>query len=230
MHRIVSARETRRNRALLFVGASLLVAMSIVVGWLLGRSGALAYDYSSNLQRSMNQLQTENASLQEQLTSLNTLSNLGEETDNHLQLHLQNLNETNLRLQKENSFLREILEPSASRTLTIRDLELYPTVEDYAYDYSFTLTGNLEKAMRGQLTISVSGELNGELVVLSMTEITRPDMDKLSYRFNYLQVIKGRIWLPEDFIPQLLIVEEASTSGNGSSPKHLFNWILRENI
>jgi hypothetical protein len=108
--------------------------------------------------------------------------------------------------------------------LAVHALSLKPVAGSRAWNFAATLTQNFKRGpeTKGQLTLSVSGVVDGKLETLEWKDLTQKgDVAGIDYAFKYFQQINGTIMLPEGFEPNRV---RASVDGDGGHSNQEFSW------
>ncbi|MBF2755118.1 MAG: hypothetical protein ISN29_07660 [Gammaproteobacteria bacterium AqS3] len=236
-HHIVSRSDLRRWVIWGVLGACALTTLAALAGIYYGdRAQRLATLGLEELSQRIEQLHAENHQLRSEAAALNAQLSVDVRTETDLRESLNRLIAENEELQRENAFYRGIVHQSdtGKRGLLIRNFDLLPTPLPDVFEYRFALTiegSRPDRALKGKLRFSLSGEREGEPAVLSMREFTQPAMRSLAYEFKYLKTISGRIKLPAGFEPLIFIIEEVPRRRRSApAPKHLFNWVLAKEV
>lgn len=190
-----------------YIGVGFLFALFLTVSFLLGRSFA-QQDLNETRQKLMlaeaqleiTQGALENASenlvMQKQSAQIDTLSN--QELVNSVKTMQQSNNE----LVSELSFYRKIMAPELEQEgLEIDSLRVNMTDLSNKYHFQTTLiqAGKQSQFLKGELTIKLVGELDGEAKEYDIRELGTFNKKYFQFQFKYFQNIQGFIEIPAGF-------------------------------
>lgn len=205
-----------RNPWLRAVVRLLLVLLVLGAGWQLYHLGYIrgGDDYGSamrelrDLRERVPTLDRENRQLRQDNTLLRRELTVEREVANRVRLDIQGLEQHIHELTEELDFYRNIVSPdNLDRGLHIQKVRLTPADVPGVYRYQLVLTqvqGN--QSIEGRVTLWLEGRRDGESVQLEHGDLVPGEEDGQSFSFRYFQVIRGRLQLPGDVIPEALVV------------------------
>ena len=227
-HRVMPVARIWRIFVYLVLLLLVVFALGFSGGYLLFRYDAHTSErrmerLDSDLNSAQNRLQelSRTRIAKENKAQIDTLAN------RELDSHIQALYDENLRLQQEVRFFRDILKPSSGgRELMVRNFEVVPSTEPDLYQVSFTLAvrGELRKSVTGHVRFSVYGDLKGTAEVLPMEVLLLEPKKRDAYKFRYLHKMDYQVHFPNEFSPQMFIVDVLPSGGEKDSVKQMFNW------
>lgn len=134
--------------------------------------------------------------------------------------------------QEELKFYRNIMAPELSQQgLTIADFKLFNQKEDNAVKFKLVLTqaGKQEQFIKGNVTLTVTGQLNGQAVSYSFRELGTFQAKDFQFQFRYFQNIEGVIQLPEGVIAQKVSILAKTTGlAKNQTNETQFDWTLSD--
>lgn len=165
--------------------------------------------------------EAENRALREQVAVLERAAQVEKEAYGKVDEHLRELQAEILNLKEELAFYRDIV--SSGDGLGIQGLEIQREGSGEEYRYRLVLTGNLkdDRVNAGTVTLAVAGEHDGRLQQLWMSELAG-----IRFEFKYFQTIRGRLTLPEGFVPHGMIVQVTEQGALQPTLEKTFDWPL----
>lgn len=113
--------------------------------------------------------------------------------------------------------------------LTVHSLLLVPTSSQRVFRFEVTLSQNLRRAgiISGNVDLTIEGIEADQPRRLRTGDVMAENQTDLSFRFKYFQLLDGSIMLPEDFIPERIIVninpDQLEKDSDGPAPQ-AFGW------
>ena len=113
--------------------------------------------------------------------------------------------------------------------LTVHSLLLVPTSSQRVFRFEVTLSQNLRRAgiISGNLDMTIEGIESDRPKRLRIRDLMAENPTDLSFRFKYFQLLDGSIMLPEDFVPERIIVninpDQVDKDSDGPTPQ-AFGW------
>jgi len=141
--------------------------------------------------------------------------------------NLEALQDERDNLKKEIKFYHTLLTtPKADSTqISIQELIVHPTEQQHAYRFEVILIQRAQnpKTQSGQIQFELIGQQANQHKRLAMQAITAEQITHLNYNVNYFQIIRGKLQLPEQFIPERIIVN-ILPKGESSARQVTFRW------
>ncbi|MCG8497214.1 MAG: hypothetical protein MI796_14370 [Enterobacterales bacterium] len=140
---------------------------------------------------------------------------------------LRELNDETLELKEELMFYRSLLSPADLEPgLQILGVKLIKSIQGSAYDYKVVLTQrrNNSRFAKGRIQIAVNGIRNEENVALQTTDILEVGGSELDFRFKNFQSLEGQIRLPENFVPQEVLITAVPVRGSLKKVERNYEW------
>ncbi len=133
----------------------------------------------------------------------------------------------NAALRSDLAFYKNIMAPaSILKGLQIDRLSLNEN-PDGSFEFRLVLTqvGNNNRYQLGLVTISVIGQVDGSIKVLTLPELS-PQFDEVGvkFRFRYFQDVKGALTLPDGFEPLKIQVVAQPKGGETGKSERIFSW------
>ncbi|MDY6993701.1 MAG: DUF6776 family protein [Pseudomonadota bacterium] len=116
--------------------------------------------------------------------------------------------------------------PKADSTqIAIQEFIVHHTEQQHHYRFQLILTQRSKKpeTQSGQIQLELIGQQANQHKRLAMQAITAEHMTHLKYEVDYFQIIKGQLQLPEQFIPERIIVN-ILPKGSSSARQATFRW------
>lgn len=218
-----------------FLEALVAVVLFAAAGWLAYQAGRAVLVPKFDAARAANErllianqrLVAANARLEERVAILERSMQIGAKAQDDVRVHLTGLQEEILDLKEEVAFYRSIAESGRPRGLAIQSFNVrHDSDEDDAYRYRLVLTGDMknDKVISGTVNFFVAGEQRGRLRQLSLAEVSDASSREISFQLKYFQKLKGRLRLPEDFIPHRVFVQVTASGETPSTIERTFDW------
>jgi hypothetical protein len=217
----------------------LLLTICLAIAWLAfdygrkraGFDSAEAEQVRQHLEAQLTEMTLERHRLRDRIAVLERSSQIDAEAARGAQEQINAVQDENLRLQEELTFLRSILEShQAESGIRIHELKIQKRQEDRHYGFGFTvskLTKN-NRTIEGKIYISVRGTQNGEAQEHDLAELTPEGTESLKMRFRYFQNVTGEILLPEGFAPGSFMVNVKPSDRDHPSVTQVFDWSPEE--
>ncbi len=144
------------------------------------------------------------------------------ESISQLQTHIDGL-ETEL------SFYRGIMAPEKDvKGLHIADFTIERLASENQYSYMIALTQVKvhDLFLKGNVTATVEGLLNGKPTQYAMSELSDTASKDLQFTFKYFQHLNGRLTLPQGFVPEKISVTAKTSGRNSQVAEKLFQWSI----
>ncbi|MFV2055533.1 MAG: DUF6776 family protein [Thiohalomonadales bacterium] len=216
----------------------LATASLSIIAWLMYSYGYYRAGFdNSNLHltrgiiaNKLDKMETFNGRLREKNATLEQSKRIDQAAFLDVDGTLQELQDEILELRQEVAFYRGIVAPTESASgLSIGRLEFQPIGSDEGYRYKLVLMQTKlhrkkVKTIKGKVTMTVNGILNGDQKQLSLAELTHKKSSSLKLQFKYFQNIEGDIVFPEGFIPSSVVIELRPKGKGYSRIKKNYNW------
>ena len=223
MSLVVKPHNPWRVRIFIFLSATII----ILAGWILFEYGRFnagfdsieAYKERGELLDTQKELEDQVENLREQKAVLERASQIKKKAYAELDINLKILQAELLELKGELAFYRGIVSPSnASAGLRLQRFKIESTGQPRGYRSKVVLTQVLKnhRLARGSVHLSMEGLLNGQLMVLSLKELTEKRIKEIKYRFKYFQNLEEDLILPEGFHPLRAMIKVVPSSGKDS--------------
>jgi Family of unknown function (DUF6776) len=189
--------------------------------------GSLRKEHTE-LRRHYRDLNRKYISLRERNTILESSSRIDQQASRDIQEQLAYLQEELQAAQEEVKFYRGIMAPGdVPSGLRIHQFELTPGLQsdDYHYDLVLTQMKNHDRTVSGLVEWKIIGNNGGEIRELKLSDVTRPEVDHLDFRFRYFQHLTGIINLPEGFKARVVVLSVKATGKDAVEPvEESFEW------
>jgi len=210
------------QRPVLIAAVGLLALVCLAGGYWAGQLSASTAEVSGNLlAEDLDRMRRALMESEDALVDAELSANVNRAAADTLRRDMQKQHREVLRLQEEVVFYKSLMAPGAlPKGLQVTELELTRAGDDGVFTYELLLT---QVALRrnyisGEVRFDVIGHRQGDDsataddVVLSLTELAPETSYPLKFKFRYFQDLKGRIVLPDDFVPARVLVT-ANQSG-----------------
>jgi hypothetical protein len=189
--------------------------------------GSLRKEHAE-LRRHYRDLNRRYISLRDRNTILESSSRIDQQAARDIQQQLANLQEELQAANEEVKFYRGIMAPGDVHAgMRIHQFELTPGVQsdDYHYDLVLTQMKHHDRMVTGLVEWKIIGNNGGEARELKLSDVTRPEVDHLDFRFRYFQHLTGIISLPEGFRARVVVLSVKTTGKNAVDPlEQSFEW------
>lgn len=216
-HRTKTPRIVHANSATRWFGVFFLGALIGAVAW-------LAFDYGREwaglstsdsglavrrLRASLKVLKEEREQLHIQLAAQERSSQVDREAARAARAALRGIQQEKQELEKDIRFLRNLVDTESTGVLRIKDFKLNNRAGANRYAYAFTVTQLKEGVglSKGRIHIQVAGLQDDNEVQLGLAELESKRADGVKMRFQHFQEVRGKLHLPEGFVPQRVHVE-----------------------
>ena len=142
---------------------------------------------------------------------------------------LTNIHGERAELLEELGFFRNLMtSDDGPRGLRIGDFNLYPGEGPSSYNFVILVTqaAKIRRLVSGQASLLVRGTLAGNDAQFSLTELGTDKEASLDFRFRYFQDLAGVLNLPENFVPEAVIVTVRTKKG--PPVDKAFPWAVEE--
>lgn len=220
MSLVVKPHSPWRMRTIILFG----IAINIMAGWMLYEYGRFtsgfdsldAYKERADMLDEQKSLEGQIEELREQKAVLEREAQIEKKAYTDLNINLKALQVETQELKEELAFYRGIVSPdNASAGLRLQRFVIESTGQPRGYRSKVVLTQVLKnhRLARGYVTLSMEGILNGQLMTLSLKDITEKRIKEIKYRFKYFQNLEEDLVLPEGFKPLRAMIKVIPTSG-----------------
>jgi hypothetical protein len=184
----------------------------------------------AELRRHYRDLNRRYISLRERGTLLESSSRIDQQAARAVQEQLAHLQEALQAAREEVKFYRGIMAPGdVPSGLHIHRLELTRGLQsdDYHYDLVLTQMKHHDRIVTGQVEWKIIGNNGGETRELKLSDVTRPEVDHLGFRFRYFQHLTGIIRLPKGFRARMVVLSVKATGKDAVDPvEQSFDWAV----
>ncbi|NIP16062.1 MAG: hypothetical protein GWM88_15560 [Pseudomonadales bacterium] len=227
-----------RRRMLMALIVALVCAGGAAGGFYLGESKAgLDVAYVEALERLDQGNKAEIAELRSRLVDADLARNVDSEAARELRDDIRALRDEVAGLQEEVTFYKSIMAPdSIERGLQIAEFQITPgeMVNEFTYHLLLTQVEARRDWVQGTVTLDVVGRRTLDPsredveLVLSLTEIAKIDTYPLSFRFRYFQDLTGSMKLPDEFLPEAVVVTARRRGARSERLQQKFAWATSE--
>ncbi len=138
-------------------------------------------------------------------------------------------------LKQEIEFYKRIMAPELKEGgFLIEAFDVEKAVSDNAYRFQLVLMqqDKIKSVVKGNLNVELVGSKNGKPVRHQLKKLMSSDVKQLSFSFKYFQTVSGQLILPEDFIPEKVIVkaEVYQFQKKRGDLQREFNWQVNDKI
>lgn len=207
--------------------AFLLVVIFFIGRWDRDRELEQSYETMQGLDAEIAQLSERNGELVKKNVRLSADGKIDRDAYKSVNLTLVNLQQDILYLKEELVFYRGIVSPSKSGyAVNVQEFSVSsePAKNTYSYKIVLTKSGRSNYSIRGEVSLSVQGLLNGKSKSYALSEISGTAKIKKKYSFRYFQIFEGLMNLPDKFYPETVKVRVKSKTKKVKSIQNTFNW------
>ncbi|WP_229528269.1 DUF6776 family protein [Planctobacterium marinum] len=214
-----------------------LIAVMFFSGWLGYTWSGLKHEQQQEeiqtLNQSINNLVTENDRLTRDINilgvDLEVARLAAEENRKRFQQQMSTENE----LRRELSFYQKVMAPELEQDgFVIDSFNVEPTASDGFFRYAMILMqqDRHRTTVKGRVKISLVGSHAGKPSEIQLTDSMTENSDDMEFSFRYFEVLKGEFSIPDDFAPELIVVESYLKDKKWGSDylKRTFEWQLNE--
>lgn len=227
----IDPRVQRRQRILMVLAVLALPMLVYGAYWKGGEDSRERIRQLEVLEQHYEQLTRELEHAQQMQAVLSSGERLGRQANEQSRQTIKLLEEQIYKLQQDLAFYKGVLAPASRREgLRIRSFELQGTDDPLLYRYKLLLSrvGTDDKALEGQVRISVVGKREGKEVELDLAELSSEWNSTTSFGFRHLQAFPegaryAELRLPEDFVPDQIKVR-ADIKGQRQPLERTYNW------
>ena len=203
----------------------LAVTIIALAGWVLFEYGRFssgfdsvdAYKERTGLLNAQRELENQIEALREQKALLERAAQIEKKAYAELDINLKVLQAETLELKEELAFYRGIISPdNASAGLRLQRFKIESTGQPRSYRSKVVLTQVLknERMAKGTVRLSMEGLLNGQLMTLSLKDLTEKHIKEIKYKFKYFQNLEEDLILPEGFKPMRAMIQVIPATGD----------------
>jgi len=213
------------------VAMFLLVLVQLGLAFDLGRRNA-GYDsseataYIEQLQRQIQELQSESEESQRRAAMLERNSRIEDDTSEQLKKSLDEAQAEAVELKKELSFYKSIVSPEdGKQSIMIQTIQLKKD-ELGAFDYKIMISqrGRNDSFARGTAEVTVKGLMQGKNKVLDLSDISEEAKKPIKFGFRYFQNLTGKLKLPDGFVADYLRVKLTPRTAKLDDVDEQFPW------
>ena len=78
---------------------------------------------------------------------------------------------------------------------------------EFQYELMIAQGAGRKESVKGRYSLSISGELDGEVKMLSLTEVSKKALNSERFSFRYYEFLNGELKLPNGFVAKFVEVE-----------------------
>ncbi len=235
-HRAVVTRRHPRHYQFLLLGMSLVALLFLAIGYLTG--------VSTTPEKIISLMQDESAeetvpisihnALESEAAVLRTQSAVNRAALDQLRNDLSNRDSEISDLETNLSFFRSLMvSGKLAAGLGLQPLELIDLGDGRNFEFRIIVQQQAKEhnLVKGTLTVSVFGSREGQFESHTLSSLSEDlNEDVIPFRFRYFQKIRGRLKIPEGFVPQGIDAIARSSSPNRATVQKKWPWLTRENF
>lgn len=160
------------------------------------------------LKEKLAEVEAERDDLQQQVATLTRTVQIDQEAVRQVRASLVALQNERLELREEVAFVSSLLSDGKTKAgLRARNFVLEPLENPREYRFRFTLSKfpQTDETVRANLSLSVTGRMDGEEEVLDLQKIVLGD-SPAKLEFKQIMQVEGALVLPEGFVPERVTV------------------------
>lgn len=213
---------------LLIALAAVLLIITFFIGrWDQDRTLHDSYEMIEEMNVAINALTERNNDLVTKNARLSSGSKVDRDAYSSVNVSLVSLQREILSLKEELVFYRGIVSPAQTDLgVNLQELSVLSTLKDDEYRFKIVLTksGRSKYSVRGEVSVSVTGLIDGKSKSFTLNELSEDSKSKLKYSFRYFQIFEQAIQLPAEFYPEVVTVAIKSKTRKVKSIESTFNW------
>lgn len=162
------------------------------------------------LAHSVENLKTENESLNRQLNILGVELEVARLANEKNQQLIQQELDSKISLRKQLSFYQKVMAPELEQEgFTIDAFNVVSTHSDDYYRFTLVLMQFDKKrdTVKGRVNLFVRGSLKGKPIEYNLKDLMANQADAMDFSFRYFEVLKGEFKLPAEFMPEKVTVK-----------------------
>lgn len=134
-------------------------------------------------------------------------------------------------LRRELSFYQKVLAPELEQDgFVIDSFNVEPAASEGFYRYAMILMQQDKNRLtvKGNVSVTLVGSQEGKPAEIDLQPLLSQGSDKLDFSFRYFEVLKGDFTLPDNFQPELIVVESHLKDKKWGQDflKRTFDWQL----
>ena len=188
-------------------GAWTLGAVAVFV---LGIAAGRGLGFPNGLEARARRLATQNATLQDQIQSLQQQQQTASTAMAALKQSLGARDSELQKLKQEQAFYSKLIGIDGDRSgLGVHGIAVTQVPGTDAWNFVTTLVNTAENAdaARGTLTLAVEGVRGGKLATLDWADLAGPGAkDGVPFAFKFFQQVRGSFVLPNGFVPNRVVI------------------------
>jgi hypothetical protein len=182
----------------------------------------------ATLARQYRDLARESDTLRERNAILERSSQIDQQAAQDIQRQLASLQEELQAAREEIEFYRGIIAPGdVTSGLRIHRFELTAGLHsgDFHYDLVLTQIKHNDHAVTGLVEWKIFGKHGDKARKLNLSDVTRPEIGHLDFKFRYFQHLTGNISLPPGFQAQKVVLSVKPAGKDAPDPiEQSFEW------
>ncbi len=215
----------------------LLISLCLFVGYRLGNYYHQHQAAKLNQQQSrLDTLYEEQAKLLERIHTLEVELTVEQMANQQAQEMLKQTAQEHYEDKKQLAFYEKVMAPEKQADgLVIDNVKIIATQSLHHYQFQVALVQQQLKRRhtKGFIDLVIAGSLNNKPTQLKLSEVASLTKKQLSFNFQYFQIISGELTLPENFIPEQIIVSATLPKARWQKYFKLdksFTWQLDEKL
>ena len=234
---VVLTHNLERSRLIVIIGALVLVVLCLPISF--WRGSVYGHQQEQDVAEKLKLLEAEHAELLAQLESSRLQQAVHEHGNEVTRIAAESVRATNkelreqmLELEELVTFYRGVMEPDKNkRGLQVERFKLN-RLADQRFRYKVILVQRVASRsfVDGQLYLNITGLKNGKAESFPLELDKKGGVsEKRKFRFRYFQAFNGEVSLPENFVPEHVIVTAKSRGKNAATITKKFTWTVEDN-
>ena len=188
----------------------LLISLCLFVGYRVGNYYHQHQEARLNQQQSrLDALYEEQAKLLERIHTLEVELTVEQMANQQAQEILKQTAQEHYEDKKQLAFYEKVMAPEKQADgLVIDNVKVIATQSPNHYQFQVALVQQQLKRRhtKGFIDLVIAGSLDNKPAQLKLSEVASLTKKQLSFNFQYFQIISGELTLPENFIPEQIVV------------------------
>lgn len=192
----------------------LIVSGFCVCGYFGYRMGLQVVDSQADtLNRSkqtIQNLRVENDLLTRKLNVLGVQLDVEKMAAQHAQSSIQEGLNREAELKKQLNFYQRIMAPELTQEgFRVEEINIIPAASEHHFHFEIVLMQleKIKRVVKGDINITLHGSQDRLPKTIALTDLLTKESHSLQFSFKYFQLIEGQFSLPENFIPEQIVVE-----------------------
>jgi len=222
-----------KRRRVIERGLVLSVIIGFALFFIMGRwsvGSVKEYQHEiTRLQESVERLEDENKEFAKQKDFFENAKKIDSQAQQDSRRTMAKLHEELSEAKERLAFYQRVVSPNKIiKGLHVSSFEIKGLKDTGEFQYELLIAQGAGKkvAVKGSYTLSILGELNGEVMTLSLADMSKKALKSETFSFRYYELLTGVLKLPKGFVAKHVDVAILPTTE--SAKPFTKRWIWRE--